>query len=67
MELYQDNLKDLAEHRYGYMEHSKLQYGVLSTYERTWFLRRPQDNLGEFLSEVVMNNVVAQEENQTWK
>lgn len=69
VETYQDNLKDLAERRaspvsvvdlikqiYGYMGHNKLQYGVLSTYERTWFLRRPQDNPGElFISEVVMN------------
>ena len=57
VEMYQDNLKDLAEHRaspvsvidpinqiYRYMRHSKLQYGVLSTYERTWFFQRPQDN-----------------------
>lgn len=71
VEMYQDNLKDLAKHRaspvsvidqikqiYGYMGHNKLQYGVLSTYERTWFLRRPQDNPGTlFISEVVMNTV----------
>lgn len=69
VEMYQDNLEDLTERRaspvsvidpikqiYGYMGHNKLQYGVLSTYERTWFLRRPQDNPGElFISEVVMN------------
>lgn len=71
VEMYQDNLKDLAKHRaspvsvigqikqiYGYMGHNKLQYGVLSTYERTWFLRRPPDNPGKlFISEVVMNTV----------
>lgn len=69
VEMHQDNLEDLAEHRvspvsvidpikqiYGYMGHNKLQYGVLSTYERTWFLRRPQDNPGDlFISEAVMN------------
>lgn len=38
------------------MGHNKLQYGVFSTYERTWFLRRPQDNPGKlFISEAVMN------------
>lgn len=69
VETYQENLKDLAEHRaspvfvidpikqiYGYMGHNKLQYGVFSTYERIWFLRRPQDNPGKlFISEAVMN------------
>ncbi|RPB01469.1 hypothetical protein L873DRAFT_1788348 [Choiromyces venosus 120613-1] len=69
VDMYHDNLKDLAEHRtspvsvidpikqiYGYMGHNQLQYGVLSTYERTWFLWRPQDNPGTlFISDVVTN------------
>ncbi|RUO95299.1 hypothetical protein BC936DRAFT_144598, partial [Jimgerdemannia flammicorona] len=55
--MYQDNLTTLAAHRappisvidpikqiYRYMGHNKLQYGVLSTYERTWFFWRPQGN-----------------------
>ena len=70
VEVYQENLKDLAENRappvsvidqikeiYAYMGHNELQYGVLSTYENTWFLRRPQDTPGElFISDAVMNS-----------
>lgn len=32
---------DPIEQIFGYMGYNKPQYGVLSTYERTWFLRRP--------------------------
>ena len=69
VEMYRENLENLAARRaspvsvidrikeiYGYMGHNELQYGVLSTYESTWFLRRPQDHPGKlFVSEAVMN------------
>ena len=70
VEMYQENHKDLKEHRtasvpvinhikeiYGYMGHNKLQFGVLSTYENTWFIRRPPDNPSKlFISEAVTNS-----------
>lgn len=31
---------------FGYLGEGKLRYGVLSTYEKMWFLYRPSDNLG---------------------
>ena len=34
---------------FGYMGDGKLRYGVLSTYERTWFLYRPDDSPGSLL------------------
>ena len=70
VEMYQENHKDLKEHRtplvpvidhikeiYGYMGHNELQYGALSTYENTWFIRRPPDNPSKlFISEAVTNS-----------
>ena len=70
--MYQENLKDLKEQRtspvsvigpieqiYGYMGHNELQYGVLSTYEVTWFLRRPPDNTGQLcISKAVTSTAV---------
>ena len=70
VEMYQENHKDLKEHRapsvpvidhikeiYGYMGHNKLQFGALSTYENTWFIRRPPDNPSKlFISEAVTNS-----------
>jgi hypothetical protein len=34
---------------FGYMGHNKRQYGVLSTYDKTWFLWRPKDDPGPLL------------------
>ena len=34
---------------YAYMGHNELQYGILSTYESTWFLRRPPDDPNKLL------------------
>ena len=34
---------------FGYMGDGKLRYGVLSTYDRTWFLYRPDDSPGSLL------------------
>ena len=70
--MYRENLKDLGEHHaspvsvidpieqiYGYMGHNELQYGVLSTYEATWFLRRPPDKPGELcISEAVRSTAI---------
>ena len=39
---------------FGYMAQNKRRYGVLSTYDKTWFLQRPKDNRGVlFISDVV--------------
>jgi hypothetical protein len=39
---------------YGYMAHNKRRYGVLSTYDKTWFLWRPENDSGTlFISDVV--------------
>ena len=39
---------------FGYMAQNKCRYGVLSTYDKTWFLLRPEDTPGAlFISDVV--------------
>jgi tRNA A-37 threonylcarbamoyl transferase component Bud32 len=39
---------------FGYMAHNKRRYGILSTYDRTWFLLRPNnDPAALFISDVV--------------
>jgi hypothetical protein len=39
---------------FGYMAHNMSQYGILSTYDRTWFLWRPKnDPVALFMSDVV--------------
>jgi hypothetical protein len=34
---------------FGYMAHNERRYGVLSTYDKTWFLRRPENDPGALL------------------
>jgi hypothetical protein len=39
---------------FGYMAHNQRRYGVLSTYDKTWFMRRPEHDTGALLiSDVV--------------
>jgi len=39
---------------FGYMAHNKRRYGVLSTYDKTWFLQRPENDTGAlFISDAV--------------
>ena len=62
VEMVEENRKDIRADRtpavpvidhiieiYGYMGHNELQYGILSTYEKTWFLRRPPDDPNKLL------------------
>lgn len=60
VEVYLENIRGIATIRAppvsavealhqinGYMWYNELQCGILSTYERTWFLYRPKDNPNE--------------------
>jgi hypothetical protein len=48
------NLVDSIRQIFGYMAHNKRRYGVLSTYDKTWFIWRPENNPGAlFVSDVV--------------
>jgi hypothetical protein len=39
---------------FGYMAHNQRRYGVLSTYDKTWFIWRPENDTGTlFISDVV--------------
>jgi hypothetical protein len=42
---------------YGYLAHNKRRYGVLSTYSKTWFMWRPENDPGALLISDVVNVV----------
>jgi hypothetical protein len=43
-----DHAKMVIQQVYNYMAENELQYGVLSTYKRQWFLKRPKEKPSQF-------------------
>ncbi|RUS30414.1 hypothetical protein BC938DRAFT_479415 [Jimgerdemannia flammicorona] len=43
----QNSVVDPLEQIFGYLSYNHLQFGALTTYDKTWFLRRPHDNPGQ--------------------